>query len=70
MFISTSLPTFLSILKLGDITTVHKKDFQYMKNNYLNFLKIYCMTKFTLFLKALSLNIKLVSGKAVICKVV
>ena len=72
--------TFPSILKLADIIPVYKKDLRYEKSNYLNLsvsyqiylksMKMLCMMKFLLFLKASSLNIKLDSGKASIRKVV
>ena len=76
---SISSSTFPSILKLGDIIPVYKNDSRYEKVTiglsvsyqiYLKSLKMFCMTKFLLFLKTFSLNIKLVSGKALMHKVV
>ena len=70
---SVSSSTFPSILKSADIIPVYKKDSRYEKITvglsvscqiYLKSLKMFFMTKFLLFLKTFSLNIKLVSGKA------
>ena len=77
---SISSYTFPSILKFGDIIPVYKKDSRYEKKLtigqsvsyqiYLKSLEMFFMTKFLLFLKIFSLNIKLVSGKALIRKTV
>ena len=75
---SISSSTFPSILKLADIIPVYKKYSRYEKSIglsvscqiYLKSLKIFSMTKFLLFLKIFSLNIKLVSGKASVHKAV
>ena len=70
---SISSSTFPSILKSADIIPVYKKDSRYEKITigrsvpcqiYLKSSKMFFMTKFLLFLKTFSLNIKLVSGKA------
>ena len=69
---SISSSTFTSILKLADITPVHKKDSRYRKVTIglSKSLKMFFMTKSLLFSKTFSLNIKLLSGKASIRKVV
>ena len=74
-----SSSTFSSILKLADIIPVYKKILDTRKVTinlsvsyqiYLKSLKMFFMTKFLLFLKTFSLNIKLVSGKASVHKAV
>ena len=76
---SISLSTFPSILNLADITPVYKKIRDTRKVTiglsmsyqiHLKSLKMFCMTKSLLFSKTFSVNIKLVSGKASIRKVV
>ena len=71
--------TFPSILKLTDITPVYKKDSRYKKSNYRPFSVLPNLPKIfekimydqiSSFLKTFSLDIKLVSGKVSIDKVV
>ena len=74
---SITSSTFLSILKLLFQYTKRIRDMRKViigllvsYQTYLKSLKMFCMTKFLLFLKTFSLNIKLVSGKASLCKAV
>ena len=72
------MSNFLLILKLADITPVYKKDSRYEKSNYQpisvvpNLSKIFGNVRYDqiiLLLKKFSLNIKLVSGQALVRKV-
>ena len=72
---SISSSTFPSILKLADKIPYYTKKILDTRKvtidlNYLKSLKMFFMTKFLLFLKIFSLNIKLVSGKTSVHKAV
>ena len=77
-YINKSIMSFTSILKLADVTSVYKKDSEYGVTTsllvfyliYPKLLKTYCITKFSHSLKTFSANIKLASGKALICEIV